>query len=85
MENQHNRMKKVGLVISDKMDKTIVVLVERKVQHPVYQRTMKQSKKYMAHDEQQQAKIGDRVEIVEARPLSRRKRWNLVRIVESKA
>jgi len=85
MENQHNRMKKVGLVISDKMDKTIVVLVERKVQHPVYQRTMKQSKKFMAHDEQQQAKIGDRVEIVEARPLSRRKRWNLVRIVESKA
>jgi small subunit ribosomal protein S17 len=85
MENQQNRMKKIGTVVSDKMEKTIVVLVERKVQHPVYQRTMKKSNKFMAHDEQQQAKIGDRVEIVEFRPLSRRKRWNLVRIVESKA
>ncbi|MCB1053485.1 MAG: 30S ribosomal protein S17 [Acidobacteria bacterium] len=79
------KTKKIGVVVSDKMDKTIVVKVERKVQHPLYRRTMKLSKKFMAHDENKLAKIGDKVEIVESRPLSRRKRWNLVQVLESKA
>lgn len=77
------RMKRIGTVVSDKMDKTIVVQVERKTSHSLYQRTMKMSKKFMAHDENKQAKIGDRVEIIESRPLSRRKRWQLSRILES--
>lgn len=79
------KTKKIGVVVSDKMEKTIVVKVERKVQHPLYRRTMKLSKKFMAHDENKLAKIGDKVEIVESRPLSRHKRWNLVQVLESKA
>jgi small subunit ribosomal protein S17 len=78
------RVKRIGVVVSDKMTKTIVVKVERQFSHPLYQRTVKASKKLMAHDEREQAKTGDRVEIIEARPLSRRKRWRLVRVIETK-
>jgi small subunit ribosomal protein S17 len=81
--NSGQRMKRVGTVVSDKMDKTIVVKVERKMSHSLYKRTMKKSKKFLAHDENGQAKIGDRVEIIEARPLSKRKRWRLARVLDT--
>lgn len=76
-----DKAKRIGVVISDKMEKTIVVRVERQFSHPLYKRTVKKSKKFMAHDEQGLAKTGDRVEIVESRPLSARKRWRLVRVL----
>lgn len=72
----------VGRVVSDKMDKTIVVLVETYKKHPLYAKRVKYSKKFKAHDEQNKAKIGDIVEIMETRPLSRDKRFRLVRIVQ---
>ncbi len=77
-------MKKVmlGTVVSDKMDKTIVVETERLMRHPVYDRTMKRRAKFKAHDEKNEASTGDRVKIVECRPLSRSKRWRLLEIVE---
>ncbi|MFN8723769.1 MAG: 30S ribosomal protein S17 [Rhodospirillales bacterium] len=67
-----------GTVVSDKMDKTVTVLVERRVMHPVYKKYIKQSKKYAAHDENNQFKSGDVVEIEECRPLSKRKRWMVI-------
>ncbi|MGQ9369688.1 30S ribosomal protein S17 [Azospirillum sp. ST 5-10] len=67
-----------GTVVSDKGDKTVVVLVERRVMHPVYKKFIRLSKKYAAHDENNQFKIGDMVEIVECRPISKRKRWMVV-------
>ncbi|MCB1042543.1 MAG: 30S ribosomal protein S17 [Acidobacteria bacterium] len=83
MENQRGqRVKRIGTVVSNKMDKTIVVQVERRMAHALYQRTMKKSKKFVAHDERNEANIGDRVEIIESRPYSKRKRWRLVRVVE---
>jgi small subunit ribosomal protein S17 len=82
-KQEGQRMKRIGTVVSDKMDKTIVVKVERKMSHSLYQRTMKKSKKMMAHDEKSQAKIGDRVEIIESRPLSSRKRWRLARVLDT--
>jgi len=85
MENTRGqKVKRVGTVVSDKTEKTIVVKVERQIAHPLYKRTVKHSKKYMAHDEENRAKTGDRVEIIESRPLSRRKRWRLVRVLESR-
>lgn len=77
------RVKRQGMVVSTSMDKTIVVKVERQLSDPIYKRTVKKSKKFLAHDEENKAKVGDRVEIVESRPLSRRKTWRLVRIVEN--
>lgn len=71
-----------GVVTSDKADKTIVVKVERQVAHPIYKKYYKQSKKFMAHDENNDAHIGDIVKIRENRPLSARKRWVLIEIVE---
>jgi small subunit ribosomal protein S17 len=68
-----------GVVVSDKMEKTVVVRVERRVQHPVYKKFIRRSKKYLAHDELNEAKIGETVRIVECRPLSRRKRWEVLR------
>lgn len=67
-----------GVVVSDKAEKTITVLVERRVMHPIYKKFVKQSKKYMAHDEKEAANIGDKVSIIECRPISKRKRWMLV-------
>ncbi len=72
----------IGTVVSDKMDKTIVVETERLMRHPVYNRTMKRRAKFKAHDEKNEASTGDRVKIVECRPLSRSKRWRLLEVVE---
>ncbi|SDO02020.1 small subunit ribosomal protein S17 [Desulfonauticus submarinus] len=77
-----NRRKLVGVVVSDKGDKTIVVQVERLVKHPLLKKYVKKRKKFMAHDPNNDCKMGDKVEIVESRPLSARKRWHLVRIIE---
>jgi len=71
-----------GRVVSNKPDKTIIVLVERYVQHPLYKKYYKRSKKFMAHDEKNECQVGDLVRIIEWRPLSRRKRWMLKEIVE---
>ena len=76
------RKTRVGRVVSDKMDKTIVVLVEDRVTHPLYKKIVRVSKKYKAHDEENAAHIGDRVRIAETRPLSKDKRWRLAEIIE---
>lgn len=72
-----------GVVVSDKGDKTIVVQVERTTRHPLYHKIIRKRKKYHVHDEANQAKVGDVVEIMGTRPLSKLKRWRLVRIIES--
>ena len=69
-----------GIVVSNKMDKSIVVKIERKIKHPLYKKTIKRSKKYIAHDEQNECKVGDLVQIAECRPLSRRKRYRLFKL-----
>ncbi|NNM66548.1 MAG: 30S ribosomal protein S17 [Spirochaetales bacterium] len=71
-----------GKVVSDKMEKTITVLVERRTLHPIYQKYVTQSKKFKAHDETNDAKVGDIVRIIECRPISKDKTWNLLEIVE---
>jgi len=76
------RKTRVGRVVSDKMDKTIVVAVEDNVRHPIYKKTVKRTTKFKAHDENNECKVGDRVLIMETRPLSRDKRWRLVEIIE---
>ena len=76
------RKSRVGVVVSDKMDKTIVVAVKDSVQHPLYKKIMKRTKKFKAHDENNEAGIGDRVEIMETRKLSKDVNWRLVKIVE---
>ncbi|MGL5352856.1 MAG: 30S ribosomal protein S17 [Clostridium sp.] len=76
------RKKKLGKVVSDKMEKTVVVAVETKVRHPLYGKIMKRTTKFKAHDENNEANINDRVLIMETRPLSKDKRWRLVEIVE---
>lgn len=81
-ENQGNRKSMIGTVSSDKMDKTITVRVETVKQHPLYKKTIKTSKKYKAHDENNEAKAGDVVKIMETRPLSKDKRWKLTEIVQ---
>ena len=80
-ENRTNRKVRMGTVSSDKMEKTITVSVETVKQHPLYKKTIRTSKKYMAHDENNEAKTGDIVKIMETRPLSKNKRWRLVEIV----
>nr|QXM17735.1 ribosomal protein S17 [Chaetoceros tenuissimus] len=72
---------KVGIVVSNKMDKTIVVQVESRFPHPIYAKTMVKTKKYLAHDETEQCNIGDEVLVQETRPLSKRKRWTLTKIL----
>ena len=76
------RKTSIGQVVSDKMDKTIVVAIEDSVQHPLYKKTMKRTLKLKAHDENNECGIGDTVEVMETRPLSKDKRWRLVRIIE---
>jgi small subunit ribosomal protein S17 len=71
-----------GVIVSDKMDKSVVVAVERQIRHGVYGKTQKRTSKFLAHNEQDDAKVGDRVAIVETRPMSRRKRWIVTRVVE---
>ena len=76
------RKKKIGRVVSDKMDKTIVVAVETKVRHPLYGKTMNRTTKFKAHDENNEANMNDRVLIMETRPLSKDKRWRMVEVIE---
>jgi small subunit ribosomal protein S17 len=76
------RKTRIGIVTSDKMDKTITVAVERKVKHPIYGKFVKKTTKFHAHDEKQECGIGDVVKIMETRPLSKTKRWRLVEVVE---
>ena len=76
------RKTRVGTVVSDKMDKTIVVAVKDSVQHPLYKKILKRTKKFKAHDENNEAGIGDRVEIMETRKLSKEVNWRLVKIIE---
>ena len=76
------RKERIGVVVSNKMEKSIVVLVERKVKHPKYGKFVKKSTKFMAHDEKNAANMGDTVRIMETRPLSKNKCWRLVEIVE---
>lgn len=76
------RKERTGIVISDAMDKTIVVKVERRVRHPIYGKEMRMSNTCFVHDEANQAKLGDKVRIMETRPLSRMKRWRLVEVVQ---
>ena len=85
MSERGNRKTQVGIVVSDKMEKTAVVKVDRLVKHPVYNKYIKRSAKYKAHDEENTAKIGDRVVIVETRPMSKDKRWKIRQIIESRA
>lgn len=76
------RKERIGIVTSDKMNKSIVVSVERKLKHPIYGKFVKRSNKFLAHDEQEECNIGDTVKIMETRPMSKNKRWRLVEIVE---
>ena len=85
MEERRIRKRLVGMVVSDKMDKTIVVVVNRLVKHPIYKKYIRRRAKFNAHDEQNSAQLGDTVEIVQSRPLSRTKRWRLVKVLERQA
>ena len=76
------RKSRTGVVVSTKMDKTAVVLVERSIEHPLYKKTMKRSKKYHAHDEKNECGVGDTVRLMETRPLSKTKCWRVVEILE---
>lgn len=82
MEERNQRKVRAGVVVSDKMEKTIVVAIKDKIKHPIYKKTMNKTKKYKVHDENNEAGIGDFVEIEETRPLSKDKYFRLVRIVE---
>lgn len=81
-QKRPQRKTRIGKVVSDKMDKTIVVALQDNVRHPLYSKTIKRTIKFKAHDEENACGIGDIVEIMETRPLSKEKRWRLVRIIE---
>ncbi|ADU52364.1 SSU ribosomal protein S17P [Thermaerobacter marianensis DSM 12885] len=81
-QERGKRKTRVGVVVSDKMDKTVVVAVETLVAHPLYGKRIRRTKKFMAHDENNQCRVGDKVRIMETRPLSRHKRWRVVEILE---
>jgi small subunit ribosomal protein S17 len=82
METRSLRKTKIGTVVSNKMEKSIVVAIERRVAHPIYRKYFKKTTKLMAHDEKNECGLGDVVKIMETRPLSKRKKWRLVEIVE---
>ncbi|MBQ8682316.1 MAG: 30S ribosomal protein S17 [Selenomonadales bacterium] len=82
MEQRNERKVRIGKVVSDKMDKTVVVAVERLVQHPLYKKPVKNTKRYKAHDENNECKLGDTVAMMETRPLSKDKRWRVTEILE---
>ena len=82
MEQRNERKVRIGKVVSDKMDKTVVVAVERLVQHPLYKKPVKNTKRYKAHDEHNECKLGDTVAMMETRPLSKDKRWRVTEILE---
>lgn len=79
---RNSRKERIGLVVSNKMQSTIVVAVERRLKHPIYGKYLKRTSKFMAHDAENTCNIGDRVRIMETRPLSKRKRWRLVEVLE---
>lgn len=81
-EERNLRKTRIGMVVSDKMDKTVVVRISNRVQHPLYKKFVNKSVKFKAHDEKNECGIGDRVEIMETRPLSKEKHWRVVRIIE---
>ena len=83
MSERGHRKLQVGVVVSDKMDKTVVVKVDRLVKHSLYNKYIKRSVKYKVHDEKNSCNMGDRVQIIECRPLSKDKRWSLKQIIES--
>ena len=83
MSDRGIRKSRTGIVVSDKMDKTIVVAIVRKSKHPLYGKTVKSTKRYKAHDEENVAKVGDKVQIDETRPISKDKRWRLVKVIEA--
>ncbi len=82
MEKRNLRKERTGLVVSNKMDKSIVVTIERRFKHPVYGKFIKKTNKFIAHDEKNECNIGDTVRIMETRPLSKNKNWRLVEIIE---
>lgn len=82
MSERAQRKSKFGTVVSDKMEKSIVVSVERRVKHKLYKKYFKKTSKFLAHDENNECTIGDKVRIAETRPLSKRKRWRLVQVIE---
>jgi small subunit ribosomal protein S17 len=81
-KERNSRKERVGKVVSNKMQKSITVALDRKVKHPIYGKFMTKTTKFMAHDEKNEANIGDTVRIMETRPLSKNKRWRLVEVVE---
>ena len=83
MAERGQRKERVGVVVSNKMDKTVTVAVERIVRHALYNKTIRRTKKYHAHDEKNQCNLGDTVRIAETRPLSKLKRWRLIEIVKA--
>ncbi|MFO7171996.1 MAG: 30S ribosomal protein S17 [Bacillota bacterium] len=85
MAERGQRKTRVGVVVSDKNDKTVVVKVETLVEHPLYKKRIKRTKKFHAHDENNECRVGDRVRIMETRPLSKLKRWRVVEILERAA
>lgn len=82
MEERNLRKERIGVVASNKMDKTIVVVIERRTKHPIYGKFVKKSTRFFAHDENNECNIGDTVRIMETRPMSKNKRWRLVEIIE---
>lgn len=82
MSERAFRKTRVGVVVSDKMDKTVVIAIENRVQHPLYKKIIKQTYKLKAHDENNECGIGDKVKVMETRPISKDKRWRLVEIIE---
>jgi len=80
--DRHLRKTRTGIVVSDKMDKTVVVAIEEYTKHPVYSKVIKRTKKYKAHDEENACQTGDKVKIMETRPLSKEKRWRVVQVIE---
>ena len=82
MSERNLRKTRTGIVVSDKMEKTIVVAIEDNVRHPLYKKIVKHTIKLKAHDENNECRVGDRVEVMETRPLSKDKRWRLTRIIE---
>ena len=82
MSERNLRKTRTGLVVSDKMDKTIVVTIEDNVRHPLYKKIIKRTVKLKAHDEKNECRVGDRVAVMETRPLSKDKRWRVSRIIE---
>ena len=82
MEKRHLRKERIGLVVSNKMEKSIIVTVNRKIKHPIYGKFVNKTSKFVAHDEENNCNIGDLVKIMETRPLSKNKTWRLVEVIE---